>query len=846
MLLTACGHKDRSAQEIFTQANQDFLHGDLSGSEDRARSGYEQFRLNSEWAWRFKILQAKAALWRGLYADVFKALGGVPESYDHAEFAIPKLTLLGIVYTNTHNFTEAQRALNQAEILCSASQDAGCGYLTQARGLLASELGESLEAENFYKASLASARKAGDSFLEADSLLNLGDEALSQGRFDEAIDRSEAAYKIAKQSGARIIQLVTQGNIGWAYYRLGDSERALQLSLESESTAAKLGDIFDEENELTNIGYIYMDRDELELAAQSFQQALNLAERIKAQRDIYNALRVLARLALRNDDLRDAEQYAGQALGIARKSGSREDELYPRLIQGQVAAKRGSMQEAQHVFEQVEHSPACPVFLRWEAEHSLARLFENGKQFGTADREYRAALATFEAARASVRHEDFQISFLTNAADIYDDYVSFLVAHGYSDEALRWADYSRARTLAEGLGLLPTENSAPQSGRMQPPALNLQSISAHANGAILFYWLGEKQSYLWTIGKKKTKLYSLPARAEINSLAENYRRSLIGPQSAPEFSSEDGRALYRILIAPAHDLISQNSKVFVIPDGSLNNLNFETLIVPEPRPHYWIEDADMVNASSLRVLGASLRTERRSSRKLLLLGESVVPSKDYPTLPKAAEQMATVEKYFSAGEEQIYRGAQATPAAYLESNLSQFSYIHFVAHGMANRLSPLDSAILLSGEADGSFKLYARDIVQHPLNAELVTISACYSAGERSYSGEGLVGLAWAFLRAGAHNVVAALWDVTDTPAEQLMKKFYAELDEGDTPDEALRAAKLSLLHGGTFGNPYYWAPFQLYTGSFAAHSRNARPTAKLRNIAEALQLIEPLSTRFR
>jgi CHAT domain-containing protein len=139
-----------------------------------------------------------------------------------------------------------------------------------------------------------------------------------------------------------------------------------------------------------------------------------------------------------------------------------------------------------------------------------------------------------------------------------------------------------------------------------------------------------------------------------------------------------------------------------------------------------------------------------------------------------------------------------------------------VAHGTASRLSPLDSAIILSKSAaePDSFKLYARDIVQHRLKSDLVTISACYGAGERAYSGEGLVGLAWAFLRAGAHNVIAGLWEVTDASTEQLMDRFYDELDKGASPDAALRAAKLSLLHGSLYHNPFYWAPFQLYTGA--------------------------------
>ena len=140
---------------------------------------------------------------------------------------------------------------------------------------------------------------------------------------------------------------------------------------------------------------------------------------------------------------------------------------------------------------------------------------------------------------------------------------------------------------------------------------------------------------------------------------------------------------------------------------------------------------------------------------------------------------------------------------------------------MANRLSPLDSAIVLSrpaGSEDAvngeSFKLHARDIMPHRLRARLVTISACYGAGERWYSGEGLVGLSWAFLHAGAHSVVAALWEASDASTVQLMDRFYDELDKGASPGVALRAAKLTLLHSQGFRNPFYWAPFQLYTGS--------------------------------
>ncbi len=92
---------------------------------------------------------------------------------------------------------------------------------------------------------------------------------------------------------------------------------------------------------------------------------------------------------------------------------------------------------------------------------------------------------------------------------------------------------------------------------------------------------------------------------------------------------------------------------------------------------------------------------------------------------------------------------------------------------------------------------------------------ACYGSGLRAYAGEGLVGLSWAFLRAGAHNVIGALWEVNDASTPLLMDKLYAELDAGNSPDAALRAAKLSLIHSpAVYRKPLYWAGFQLYTRS--------------------------------
>jgi CHAT domain-containing protein len=796
------------------QTNADFQRGVLESAQNEADREYQRLRnIDAETAWKFRILESKAALWRGLYTDVLKLLSARPGPPNHLQLTIPVLTLQALAHAHLHQFGEAEFEANSADHLCAASADVSCGEVIQAHGVVANEQGQFEQAHHFFRISLDFARAHADRFLESTSLLNLGAVALNQEHFDDALDASEASYQIAKALDAGVIALVTQNNAGWAYYKLGDSEKALQMFQEAEKRAAQGGveDVSDRENELTNIGYIYMDAGNFESAAQSFLQALDLAESINSKEDSYNALRVLARLALLNDDIEHAGSFADRALGIARESRNHVDELYPMLVQGQIAAKRGNNADAETRFRNIEQDKSCPVFLKWETQHSLAQLYESEKRIEAANRGYQTALATFEAARKSVHNQGSQLSFLTNASRIYDDYIHFLIARGRPEEALKWADFSRARTLAEGLGLLGEESSH------APLPLSARDIARRAQATLLFYWLGEKQSYLWAITSKKISLFTLARASEIDAAVQRYQRALASLREVLATSEPDGIAVYQMLVAPAEDSLTKGAKVLIISDGSLNKLNFETLLVQEPRPHYWIEDAIVSNAPSLRMLSASATQPKKIKDTLLLVGDAQPPDPEFGRLPNAKLEMANIEKYFSAGDRTVYSQAAATPAAYLEGGPQRFSYIHFVAHGTASSLSPLDSAVILSqdGTDQRSFKLHARDIIQRPLHAKLVTISTCFGAGSRAYTGEGLVGLSWAFLRAGAHHVIGALWEADDIATPELMDHFYSELRSGEDPAIALRSAKLSLLHStGVFRKPFYWAPFQLYTGS--------------------------------
>jgi CHAT domain-containing protein len=253
--------------------------------------------------------------------------------------------------------------------------------------------------------------------------------------------------------------------------------------------------------------------------------------------------------------------------------------------------------------------------------------------------------------------------------------------------------------------------------------------------------------------------------------------------------------------------------VVLVPDRSLHSLNFETLPDPADPSKYLIERTTLEIAPSLDVL-ADARPPAPPHDSLLLIGNPEQAVEEYQKLPFAGTEIELISKAFGSKKQTVIQGPQAYPDAYREAKPAQFTWVHFAAHAAANQTRPLDSALILS-RRDTAYQLSAREVMNVPLNASLVTLSACRSAGAKTYSGEGQVGLSWAFLRAGARSVVAGLWDVTDRSTAALMADFYDQLSRNVAPVDALRHAKLALLRGGkAYQKPFYWAPFQLYVGA--------------------------------
>jgi CHAT domain-containing protein len=801
---------------IFQSIRSDFLHGNLDLAQQKAeKARIDSSASSADWSMRFRLLEAEILTYQGRRPDVVALLNSPGVTYPAAgDLAIKRNLLCGVAHQALGQPQQADTDLQEAQRLSDASNSQLNGEVLQTEAAVQIYRNHLLEAADLARRSLQVAQERRDSYLESSDLLDLGLVDIQMRHYDEALTFLNAAAHLAQPIQARLIIEAASGNLGLTYYHLGDFEKALSNFQQAESEAKEIGTAGLGVDWLMDACHSNYMLGRLPEAKECFDQALKIAKGIDAPAEVADIQTGLAFLLYRQGQLDSAKAHNEEAIQASRRAGGKPQELETRYLQALLATHQEDDRNPERLLLQVSHDSAADPALQGEIEGAIADFYAGKQQSTKADLWYRKSIRSFEQQRAAVEEEELRLPFFANGDALYRRYAHFLIASRKPDYALQLLDVGRARTLAEGLRLAK-ENPDPQPDHQ----VDVQAVARKFDAVILFYSLGPKKSWLWAINPHHTHLFSLPAQSEIETQVHSYQNAILKSTDPLRDENPVAKTLYETLVAPAAEMIPKGSKVLIIPDGVLNGLNFETLLTPgSGSSHYWIEDVTIRNANSIRMLsGVNPDAPQNNTKKLLLIGNPIVTGTGYDNLVNAFAEIRGIEKHFPKDSQTVVTQSGAIPASYLESKPEEFAYIHFVAHGTASRLDPLDSAVVLSPSPDNpdNFKLYARDIMRDPLHARLVTISSCYGSGLRAYAGEGLVGLSWAFLRAGAHNVIGALWEVNDASTPLLMDRLYAGLEAGSTPDDALRAAKLSLIHSpAVYRKPLYWGGFQLYTGS--------------------------------
>ncbi|MDR5728799.1 MAG: CHAT domain-containing protein [Terriglobia bacterium] len=806
-----CLSPESTYEKIYTE----FLRGDLGDAQLDAAEACKEFSgRNRNWDIKFRLLEAEILTYQGNSPRVEQLLSGYhPTSFAAADIEIKRQLLLSLAHTRLNQPIRSNHELQTAQQLSTESGSALQGELLQTEGLIAVHRDQLATASDSFKRSLEFARQHGDKFLETTDLMNLGTVALRSEEYDEALARFEDASQIARSTDTRLALELALGNAGWAYYKLGDFEKSLFDFQQAEQQARQLGSVHDQIVWATNSGLSFYRLGDLKSAEANYRRALSEAQAVNDKELIATTHTELGFLFFQRRQFDLAERQSLEALQAAHAWGSQSAVVDVLFLQGLLAARSKSGPDAIGLLMQVYRDPVTMPSLREEVENAVAKYYARVHNKRAAEVWFRKSVATFEAQRSSLKDDEMKLPFFANADSLYKDYAHFLIESHRSRDALQLLDRGRAQTLEEGLGI-----TSHASRVVHQRSVNAQAVARKLNATILFYALCPEQSYLWAIDGHHIRIFRLPGKSEIDSHVKNYQRAILRSIDPIRQEDEDARYLFDTLVAPAAANLRKGARVVLISDGSLDELNFETLLAPgKTGVHYWIEDVTIANTNAIRLISAlDSQDDGAGGNGMLLIGDPISPGSDYPRLLNAEAEIHSIEKHFAPDREVVLTRASAVPVAYTAGQPGDFSYIHFVAHGTASRLSPLDSAVILSpprGHPD-TFKLYAREIVHKPLHARLVTISTCYGSGLRAYAGEGLVGLSWAFLRAGAHNAIGALWEASDAAMPQLMDRLYSEIQTGHQPDAALRTAKLSLIHSqSVYRKPLYWAAFQLYAG---------------------------------
>jgi CHAT domain-containing protein len=742
------------------------------------------------WVVALRLYRAElTALLKGQYKEALPVLAKpLPEPLRKTEIEIRRLSALAMVLNTTGRSAEARAITDQIVALAAQDVPSMIAEAYYMRGNLRMEEADIRTAIRLAKA-------------KGDPLLALRSEALlvraleARGQFGEAVDVGERVLLRMEKAGLSGVGTIA-GNVGSVYFSLGDYEAAREHFLRGEAAARRLETSHDGPVWQDRLGDVSLALHDLDGAERWYRQAEQFA-RAHGHRQLPRALSNLALIAIARGQLAKARCLIDEGMGFDTEADEREDIQRARVVRASLELESRNFAAARKELEDVLSRSKDP-FTRLRADTGLGRLYAAQGKHDLADKYFARAMRTAVDERGEIL-DGYRISFFNSVENLFDTYVDFLVDTGQVGKALEVTEEVRARTLAEGLGAIASKKQ-----------LDAPAIAKRANATILVYWLGTRRSYVWTVKASGISIQNLPAAPEIERDVDPYQKVLrYGSLSE---SAPRGQRLFQMLVAPAVRGVVRDSRVIIIADGKLNTLNFETLVAPAPRPHWWIDDVMITSANSLHLLGRPT-ANRPAEPALLLVGDPPQADPAFARLPNAGLEMEKVQAHFS--RRKVLRGSAATPQAFLKAAPATFDVIHFVAHGIATRSKPLDSAVILAKDDAGQFKLYAHDIVAQQLTARLVTISSCHGAGTRAYAGEGLVGLAWTFLRAGAEQVIAALWEVDDAATTKLMDRMYAGIRSGRNPAEALRDAKRALIHSETsHRKPRYWAPFVIYAGS--------------------------------
>jgi len=281
-----------------------------------------------------------------------------------------------------------------------------------------------------------------------------------------------------------------------------------------------------------------------------------------------------------------------------------------------------------------------------------------------------------------------------------------------------------------------------------------------------------------------------------------------------------GAGVYEALLGQVDPGMLERRHWVLAVEGDLASLPFAAL--PAPSGRYLAEERALSYTPSASLL-QSLRERGGGGydRDFLGVADPVVnradprgagcgeeqPCLSLPRLVSSEAEARSCARLFGEQRSTILAGLAASEGGLREAARLSHRYWHFASHVVVDTRRPNHSFIALSNPD----RLTVFDIAGLPVRAEMVVINGCDSGTGKSLPGAGVLGLARAFLAAGARSVCATRWKIPEEGGA-LVRRFYAHLREAGTGRaEALRRAQVDMIRARDWrSQPRYWAAYFL------------------------------------
>ena len=748
---------------------------------------------------------------------------------------------LGNAYRSLGDFRKAVEYLEKdlkiaIEIGARAEEGRAYGDLGNAYY----SLGDFRKAIEYHEKHVKSAIEINDPAGEGGAYGNLGIAYRSLGDFSKAIEYHEKDMKIALEISDRAGEGRAYGNLGNVYCSLGDFRKAIEYHEKYLKISLEIGDRAGEGGAYANIGIAYRSLGDLREAIEYQEKKLKIAIEIGDRAGEGGAYGNLGNAYDSLGDFQKAIDYHEKHLKIATEIDNRAGEGVAYGSLGNAYMSLGDFRKAiaYHVKDLKIAIEIGDRAGEGRAYHNIGNGYCGLGQFDIALGNFVSAMDVWNTLRSLLKSEgNWKMKFREQYEMTYTSLWKLLLRIGKINEALVAADQGRAQTLNDNLliqyGLVSPSSCATFDSKettISPfTELSSQMIFLALEGLRINIWfLRRGQKVAFRQGKleaditEKDPIHTLlqaalrKIEAEVKVRCEDRtfdeldnecpcsRELFKEVEKSCESSDNPFRPFYDAVIGPIVDLLgSQFDELVIVSEGALCFTPWAAVV----------ESIRIRTVPSLTSYQLISRVPEGYHKKTgaLLVGNPCLSELDKPPsdLPCAQEEVEMIASILCT---RPLTGREATKAEVIK-RMSSVGLIHIAAHGNERTgeiaLSP-NPGWTSEFPQKTDYILKMSDVQAANLRARLVVLSCCHSGRGKILKGEGVVGIARAFLAAGARSVLISLWAIDDEATMVFMKSFYEHLKEGKTASAAVHQAMKSLRESERFSEMRYWAPFQL------------------------------------